>query len=78
MVASAVSESIVLFAKGVLVEVAGFLRGKFAVVDVQASGIPLLHSDHRLIVGREGLFCADVVHPCINGLSVVLQKLIEV
>jgi hypothetical protein len=73
-----VSEAVVLFAKGVLIEVAGFFGGEFGVLDVETRGVPLFHGDHRLIVGGESLFGADSVDPGINGVSVVLQQLGEV
>src|ERR1700722_5158392 len=73
-----VSEAVVLFAQGVLIEVAGFFGREFGVVGVETRGVPLFHGDHRLIVGRESLFGVDSVDPRINGLSVVLQQLGEV
>lgn len=72
------SEAVIFLAQGVFVLVAGLLGDGFGVVDVEAGGVPFLHLDHGVIVIGEGFFCADGVDPGVDGLPVVLQKLVKV
>ena len=72
------SEAVVLFAKGVLVEIARFFCGEFGVVDLEAGGIPFFHLDHGVVFVGEGLFGMDSIYPGVNGLLVGVQELVEV
>ena len=72
------SEAVIFLPQRILVLVTGLLGDSFCVMRDKTGRVPFLHLNHGVVVVRQRLFGVNRVHPFVDSLPVIAQKLVEI